>query len=136
MFCFVLQILSFRYKILGCECQLKHFEEAGLIHDMPQAEKDALYIYDFMKTTCKNKGHTYLPDNFKQVKMFGDYKVQDQESAMEFLEQNRVIHRERNKKRVYLRRLWKSETDIDQCIDDLYAKQSKDPWSFEVDLER
>ena len=60
----------------GLEASLQVLIDSGLFEKMSPIEKDALYIYDVMKTSCRRFGHTYLfAKTLHQSKMFGEYQV-------------------------------------------------------------
>ncbi|KAK7108691.1 hypothetical protein V1264_016376 [Littorina saxatilis] len=111
------RIMARRFKVYGIEANYKAYQAAGLMDQIPQVEKDALYIYEVLKTDASRDGHTFIsfPD-LRQHRHFAqiDHEVSDWSPALAFLSRNEVTVEERFKvmRNVFLYHNWKAEVDI------------------------
>ena len=82
----------------GVEANCKAFEAAGLMAGMPPVHRDALYIYEVLKTDASRDGHTYV--SFPDLRQHWHWAhlthaVSDWSPALTFLAQNGVTREER-----------------------------------------
>ena len=54
------QIIKRKLKIVGTEASWRSFEKAGILPRIPQKEKDALFIYEMLKTDSQKWGNVYM----------------------------------------------------------------------------
>ena len=55
------QVMKSEFAIYSLEASLKDFKDTGIIKNIPEVEKDALYIYHVLKEDARAFGHTYVP---------------------------------------------------------------------------
>ena len=65
-----------KLKLLGVEASLLSFQTAGYlaVGQLPNKQRDALYIYDVLKKDAKMDGHVYVP--FKKLEKHWLFKNQ------------------------------------------------------------
>ena len=56
-----LQIVKKKLRLYGLEASLKAYLDSGLLSCTPLTPRDALYVYEVMKTDAKRDGHIYIP---------------------------------------------------------------------------
>eukprot|EP00058_Branchiostoma_floridae_P013314 XP_002598802.1 hypothetical protein BRAFLDRAFT_74521 [Branchiostoma floridae] len=52
--------------------------------------KDAIYIYDFIKSKCRREGHTFVYEKSLHRRSFRDHDIVDRVRAMQFLVDNKI----------------------------------------------
>uniref|UniRef100_UPI00398E6F11 DNA helicase B n=1 Tax=Pristiophorus japonicus TaxID=55135 RepID=UPI00398E6F11 len=124
------RILSKELNFIGCEASLLAFEEADLLRTIPELQKHALVIYDKLKQTCWNKGHTYVNVDELTAIRPSEFRVESGWESLTFLKEYKIIVIE--KKRVYLTRFYKYEKEIATCIKELVERP---PWCISVIVE-
>uniref|UniRef100_A0A8C5TVC7 DNA helicase B n=1 Tax=Malurus cyaneus samueli TaxID=2593467 RepID=A0A8C5TVC7_9PASS len=106
-------------------CQCEH-----LLRKIPDLQKNALILYDRLKTHCRQMGHTY-EDQDELARFVSKYmSIEQVWQALEFLKDWNVVIRE--KKLVFLPHLYKSEKDIAMYIGDLLNRT----WKLDVDVKK
>ena len=62
----------------GFEASLKRYESCDIMAGIQQPYKDAIHIYDVLKSLSHQYGHTFLyKASLEHSKFFGDYKVRN-----------------------------------------------------------
>ena len=118
----------------GCEASLLSIKRADIFDSLEQVNKDALVIYDFLKTDSRQHGHTQI--SLDRLKQKLEKECPDFDDAMKFLKRNKVVKETEieHDPKVCLQQLWNYERKISEGIRDLYKKQCEDPMELEVDL--
>ncbi|XP_041071535.1 DNA helicase B isoform X2 [Carcharodon carcharias] len=120
-------ILTQELGLIGCEATLLAFEESDLLRTIPELQRHALVIYDRLKQTCWNKGHTYLHiDELTNLRP-SEFSIESAWESLKFLKDRKIIVTE--KKRVYLTRFYNYEKEIALGIKELVEKPS---WQISV----
>lgn len=111
-------------------------QRAGLFDNLDQVNKEALIIYDFLKTDSRQNGHTQISLAKLKMKMENECRVFDE--ALKFLKRHKITKEVEidNDMKVCLQQLYNYERKITEGINTLYKKQLEDPWELDVDLER
>ncbi|NXM81678.1 HELB helicase, partial [Oenanthe oenanthe] len=107
-------------------CQCEH-----LLWKIPDLQKNALILYDQLKTRCRQMGHTYEDQDELAHFVSRHMSIEDVWQSLEFLKDQNVVIRE--KKLVFLPHLYKSEKDIAMYVGDLL---SNDTWKLDVDMKK
>ncbi|XP_029600999.1 DNA helicase B-like isoform X2 [Salmo trutta] len=104
-------------RVVHCEAQLRSFHECKLFQEIPLKQRNALRVYDSLKTHCYRTGSTYteLPTLCDEVRR-GWKSVVEMEvwDAVHFLKELGVVVRDRQK--VALQNLHSYETGIAECL--------------------
>ncbi|XP_076076993.1 DNA helicase B-like isoform X1 [Mytilus galloprovincialis] len=129
------KLLNKDYDLVGCEVALMSIQRAGLFDDLDQVNKEALIIYDFLKTDSRQNGHTQISLAKLKMKMENECRVFDE--ALKFLKRHKITKEVEidNDIKVCLQQLYNYERKITEGINTLYKKQLEDPWELDVDLE-
>ncbi|OWK60724.1 DNA helicase B [Lonchura striata] len=107
-------------------CQCEH-----LLWKIPDLQKNALILYDQLKTRCRQMGHTYEDQDELARLVSKHMSIEHVWQSLEFLrDQNVVI---RDKKLVFLPHLYKSEKDIAMYVGDLLSNHT---WKLDVDVKK
>nr|XP_014126699.1 DNA helicase B [Zonotrichia albicollis] len=107
-------------------CQCEH-----LLRKIPVLQKNALILYDQLKTRCRQMGHTYEDQDELARLLSKHMSIEHVWQSLEFLKDQNVVIRE--KKLVFLPHLYKSEKDIAMYVGDLLAKHT---WKLDVDVKK
>ncbi|NWT22971.1 HELB helicase, partial [Cardinalis cardinalis] len=107
-------------------CQCEH-----LLWKIPVLQKNALILYDQLKTHCRQMGHTYEDQDELARLVSKHMSIEHVWQSLEFLKDQNVVIRE--KKLVFLPHLYKSEKDIAMYVGDLLAKHT---WKLDVDVRK
>ncbi|XP_059702944.1 DNA helicase B [Haemorhous mexicanus] len=107
-------------------CQCEH-----LLWKIPDLQKNALILYDQLKTCCRQMGHTYEDQDELARLVSKRMSIEHVWQSLEFLKDQNVVIRE--KKLVFLPHLYKSEKDIAMYVGDLLAKHT---WKLDVDVKK
>ncbi|XP_058660988.1 DNA helicase B isoform X2 [Ammospiza caudacuta] len=107
-------------------CQCEH-----LLWKIPVLQKNALILYDQLKTRCRQMGHTYEDQDELARLLSKHMSIEHVWQSLEFLKDQNVVIRE--KKLVFLPHLYKSEKDIAMYVGDLLAKHT---WKLDVDVRK
>ncbi|NWY94583.1 HELB helicase, partial [Loxia curvirostra] len=107
-------------------CQCEH-----LLRKIPDLQKNALILYDQLKTRCRQMGHTYEDQDELARLVSKHMSIEHVWQSLEFLKDQNVVIRE--KKLVFLPHLYKSEKDIAMYVGDLLAKHT---WKLDVDVKK
>ncbi|NWV86569.1 HELB helicase, partial [Dasyornis broadbenti] len=107
-------------------CQCEH-----LLRKIPDLQKNALILYDQLKTRCRQMGHTYEDQDELAHFVSKHMSIEHVWQSLEFLKDQNVVIRE--KKLVFLPHLYKSEKDIAMYVGDLLSNHT---WKLDVDVEK
>ncbi|XP_066039302.1 DNA helicase B isoform X1 [Chamaea fasciata] len=107
-------------------CQCEH-----LLLKIPDLQKNALILYDQLKTCCRQMGHTYEDQDELAHFVSKHMSIEHVWQALEFLKDQNVVIRE--KKLVFLPHLYKSEKDIAMYVGDLLSNHT---WKLDVDVKK
>ncbi|NXI16770.1 HELB helicase, partial [Irena cyanogastra] len=107
-------------------CQCEH-----LLWKIPELQKNALILYDQLKTCCRQMGHTYEDQDELARFVSKHMSIEHVWQSLEFLKDQNVVIRE--KKLVFLPHLYKSEKDIAMYVGDLLSNHT---WKLDVDVEK
>ncbi|NWR52527.1 HELB helicase, partial [Regulus satrapa] len=107
-------------------CQCEH-----LLRKIPDLQKNALILYDQLKTRCRQMGHTYEDQDELARFVSKQMSIEHVWQSLQFLKGQNVVIRE--KKLVFLPHLYKSEKDIAMYVGDLLSNHS---WKLDVDVRK
>ncbi|NXC05704.1 HELB helicase, partial [Orthonyx spaldingii] len=107
-------------------CQCEH-----LLWKIPDLKKNALILYDQLKTRCREMGHTYEDQDELARFVSKHMSIEHVWQSLEFLKAQDVVIRK--KKLVFLPHLYKSEKDIAICVGDLLSNHT---WKLDVDVKK
>nr|XP_054487431.1 DNA helicase B [Agelaius phoeniceus] len=107
-------------------CQCEH-----LLWKIPVLQKNALILYDQLKTRCRQMGHTYEDQDELARLLSKHMSIEHVWQSLDFLKDQNVVIRE--KKLVFLPHLYQSEKDIAMYVGDLLAKHT---WKLDVDIKK
>uniref|UniRef100_A0A8C0HNA7 DNA helicase B n=1 Tax=Buteo japonicus TaxID=224669 RepID=A0A8C0HNA7_9AVES len=107
-------------------CQCEH-----LLWKIPDLQKNALILYDQLKTRCRDMGHTYEDQEELARFVSKDMSIEHVWQSLEFLKVHNIVIRE--KKLVFLPDLHESEKNIAKYIGDLLSNCS---WQLDVDVRK
>ncbi|NXB81541.1 HELB helicase, partial [Donacobius atricapilla] len=107
-------------------CQCEH-----LLLKIPDLQKNALILYDQLKTRCRQMGHTYEDQDELARFVSKHMSIEHVWQSLEFLKDENVVIRE--KKMVFLPHLYKSEKDIAMYVGDLLSNHT---WKLDVDVKK
>ncbi|NXR67357.1 HELB helicase, partial [Rhadina sibilatrix] len=107
-------------------CQCEH-----LLWKIPDLQKNALILYDQLKTRCRQMGHTYEDQDELARFVSKHMSIEHVWQSLEFLKDQKVVIRE--KKMVFLPHLYKSEKDIAMYVGDLLSNHT---WKLDVDVKK
>ncbi|NXO07305.1 HELB helicase, partial [Oriolus oriolus] len=107
-------------------CQCEH-----LLWKIPDLQKNALILYDQLKTRCRQMGHTYEDQDELARFVSKHMSIEHVWQSLEFLKDQNVVIRE--KKLVFLPHLYKSEKDIAMYVGDLLSNHT---WKLDVDVKK
>ncbi|NXU96752.1 HELB helicase, partial [Cettia cetti] len=107
-------------------CQCEH-----LLLKIPELQKNALILYDQLKTRCRQMGHTYEDQDELAHFVSKHMSIENVWQSLEFLKDENVVIRE--KKLVFLPHLYKSEKDIARYVGDLLSSHT---WKLDVDVKK
>lgn len=135
MFAFTLFGEKIVYKELNlpyCEATWAAFNQCKhLLWKIPDLQKNALILYDQLKTRCRQLGHTYEDQDELARVVSKHMSIEHVWQSLEFLRDQNVVIRE--KKLVFLPHLYKSEKDIAMYIGDLLSNHT---WKLDVDVKK
>ncbi|NWX30993.1 HELB helicase, partial [Notiomystis cincta] len=107
-------------------CQCEH-----LLWKIPDLQKNALILYDQLKTRCRQMGHTYEDQDELARFVSKHMSIEQVWQSLEFLKDQNVVIKE--KKLVFLPHLYKSEKDIATYVSDLLSNHT---WKLDVDVKK
>ncbi|XP_068046263.1 DNA helicase B [Anomalospiza imberbis] len=107
-------------------CQCEH-----LLWKIPDLQKNALILYDQLKTHCRQMGHTYEDQDELARLVSKHMSIEHVWQSLEFLKDQDVVIRE--KKLVFLPHLYRSEKDIAMYVGDLLSNHT---WKLDVDVKK
>ncbi|NXO22894.1 HELB helicase, partial [Cisticola juncidis] len=107
-------------------CQCEH-----LLRKIPDLQRNALILYDQLKTRCRQMGHTYEDQDELARFVSKHMSIEHVWQSLEFLKDKNVVIRE--KKLVFLPHLYKSEKDIAMYVGDLLSNHT---WKLDVDVKK
>lgn len=128
-------IVAKECSVVGMETSSDALERSGLMANVPQVEKDAILMYEYIKRKTKEEGHTCV--KFDSIMDYFGSQLGLIEEAHQFLEQNKVTKTklEGGYRMVYLMYLWKAEKKIASSISTLFHLQEGQPWKLDVEWE-
>ncbi|XP_035686806.1 DNA helicase B-like [Branchiostoma floridae] len=127
-------IMYWKHRFIGVEATLDAFKHCSLLERFPPTEKDAIYIYDFIKSKCRREGHTFVYEKSLHRRSFRDHDIVDRARAMQFLVDNKITVQLEGK--VALKRYHDYENNIRGGIDKLLEKDKISKWVIDsADLE-
>ncbi|RMC09992.1 hypothetical protein DUI87_12782 [Hirundo rustica rustica] len=103
----------------------------GFNRKIPDLQKNALILYDQLKTCCRQMGHTYEDQDELARFVSKHMSIEHVWQSLEFLKDQNIVIRE--KTLVFLPHLYKSEKDIAMCVGDLLSNH---PWKLDVDVKK
>ncbi|NXO82104.1 HELB helicase, partial [Sitta europaea] len=107
-------------------CQCEH-----LLWKIPDLQKNALILYDQLKTRCRQMGHTYEDQDELARFVSKHMSIEHVWQSLKFLKDQNVVIKE--KKLVFLPHLYKSEKDIAMYVGDLLSNPT---WKLDVDVKK
>ncbi|XP_059171431.1 DNA helicase B-like [Physella acuta] len=135
-------IIGKKLHIYGTEAKLKTYKEMGYMSKTPQTPKDAVYIYDVLKTDSSRNGNMYM--GLKKLKLSNllkklDYSITSDKrwsEALTYLENNGVIKCEvvQGDTNVFLLHNWKAEVDATLGVETILKRHQTDPLQWDVDF--
>ena len=84
----ILQIVAKECGVLGVETSSDALERSGLMTKVPQVQKEAILIYEYIKRKTKEEGHTCV--KFDSIMDYFGSQISLIEEAHQFLEKNKV----------------------------------------------
>ncbi|XP_053799203.1 DNA helicase B [Vidua chalybeata] len=107
-------------------CQCEH-----LLWKIPDLQKNALILYDQLKSRCRQMGHTYEDQDELARLVSKHMSIEHVWQSLEFLKEQNVVIRE--KTLVFLPHLYRSEKDIAMYVGDLLSNHT---WKLDVDVKK
>ncbi|NXQ00465.1 HELB helicase, partial [Vidua macroura] len=107
-------------------CQCEH-----LLWKIPDLQKNALILYDQLKSRCRQMGHTYEDQDELARLVSKHMSIEHVWQSLEFLKDQNVVIRE--KTLVFLPHLYRSEKDIAMYVGDLLSNHT---WKLDVDVKK
>ncbi|NXT80577.1 HELB helicase, partial [Zapornia atra] len=113
-----------------CEATWAGFCQCGdLLCKIPELQKNALILYNQLKKQCREMGHTYEDQDELARLVSKDMPIEHAWQSLEFLKDQNIVIRE--KTRVFLPHLYRSEKDIAKYIGGLLSDCS---WQLSGDV--
>ena len=131
---FPLQVMSKELKLVRCEAQLRAFDECRLLGQIPDLQRNALRVYDYLKSYCYRTGSTYMDIKPLCQDLRQKVGLADEEgvwNAVHFLKELGVLKSDRQ--RVAIRNLFSYEKGINDCLGALVEGE---PWRIPLDVRR
>ncbi|NXN00781.1 HELB helicase, partial [Sylvia borin] len=125
------RIMYKELKLPHCEATWAAFCQCEDLLKIPDLQKNALILYDQLKTRCRQMGHTYEDQDELARFVSKHMSIEHVWQALEFLKDQNVVIRE--KKLVFLPYLYKSEKDIAMYVGDLLSNHT---WKLDVDVKK
>ncbi|RUS75772.1 hypothetical protein EGW08_016458 [Elysia chlorotica] len=140
-FCFR-EIVKRKLRLYGLEASLKEYKNAGFMSITPLTQRDALHIYEVMKTDAKRDGHVYIPFRILRGHIYFrrlDYQIDGLERwelALDYLETNGVTQTEEfaGDRNIFLHHNWQAEVDTTEAVSSILDRHQLDPLDWDVDL--
>ena len=85
--CF-LQVVAKECSVVGVETSHQALERSGLLSKVPQVEREAILMYEYIKRKTKEEGHTCV--KFDAIMNYFGSELGLIEDAHQFLEKNKV----------------------------------------------
>ncbi|MGH0175889.1 UNVERIFIED_CONTAM: hypothetical protein FKN15_005898 [Acipenser sinensis] len=124
-------VMTFRdLGLVRCEATLEAFRQCELLPKIPELQRHALLLYDELKRSSREWGHTYISvENLtRALRHIPDEKTWE---SLEFLKDEKVVVQE--SKRVFLRHLYQYEKGIAECVEKLARMP---PWCIDLDVKQ
>ncbi|GFO01670.1 helicase (DNA) b [Plakobranchus ocellatus] len=141
-FCFR-EIIIRNLHLDGIEASLQTYRDAGFLLITPQREKDAIYIYDVLKTDAKREGHMYMP--FKILRGYYHFRKLDYQInglkrwklALDYLDTSGVVKREDfgGDTSIFIMRNWQAEVDSAEAVNQILNRHQREPFVWDVDMQ-
>ena len=134
------KLVSRRFGINNCEASLRAFYVSDIINSVANPQRDALHVYDELKTFCRVKGHTYvrIPE-LKALCTTRDFEIENWTAVREFLKDHQITVEEKKpnaRSHVYLSMYWSAEKNVANFFCKLKKLHQAEPWKFQIDLNR
>ncbi|XP_035686500.1 DNA helicase B-like isoform X2 [Branchiostoma floridae] len=110
-------IMYQEHQFIGVEATLDAFKRCDLLKEFPPTKRDAIYIYDFIKSQCRKAGHTFVDKESLRLR---------DNNTLKFLEENKITVQLEEK--VALKRYYDYENNIRGGIETLLAKDKISKW--------
>ncbi|XP_062338717.1 DNA helicase B [Osmerus eperlanus] len=127
-------VMSKELKLIRCEAQLRAFDECRLLWQIPDLQRNALRVYDYLKSYCYRTGSTYMDIKPLCQDLRQKVGLADEEgvwNAVHFLKEQGVLKSDRQK--VAIRNLFSYEKGINDCLGALVEGE---PWRIPLDVRR
>ncbi|XP_052808571.1 DNA helicase B-like isoform X2 [Mya arenaria] len=120
--------------LLGFETSSEALVRSGLMGKVPEEERGAIYMYEYIKRDTRENGHTCVLCE-KMMDALGP-TVRTLEESLEFLNGCKITKTvvEGSRRLVYLMTLWKAEQKIAKGVDKLIRLNTEQPWELDVDF--
>lgn len=114
------------------EARLKTLRECGhLFEKIPELQKNALIVYEKLKQSCMEDGHTYEEQDELTRMVSKEMSVDQAWKALKFMKDEEIVIME--KERVFLPKLYKFEKQIADIVCRLTKKP---PWHLHIDVKK
>ena len=126
--------MSKELKLVRCEAQLRAFDECRLLWRIPDLQRNALRVYDYLKRYCYRTGNTYMDIKPLCEDLRQKVGLADEEgvwNAVHFLKEQGVLKSDRQK--VAIRNLFSYEKGINDCLGALVEGE---PWRIPLDVRK
>ncbi|KAK1166761.1 DNA helicase B isoform X1 [Acipenser oxyrinchus oxyrinchus] len=116
--------------LVRCEATLEAFRQCDLLPKIPELQRHALLLYDELKRSSREWGHTYITvENLTRA--LRHIPIEKAWESLKFLKDQKVVVQERN--RVFLRHLYQYEKEIAECVEKLARMP---PWCIDLDVKQ
>ncbi|XP_058883881.1 DNA helicase B-like [Acipenser ruthenus] len=116
--------------LVRCEATLEAFRQCDLLPKIPELQHHALLLYDELKRSSREWGHTYISvENLTRA--LRHIPIEKAWESLKFLKDEKVVVQE--SKRVFLRHLYRYEKGIAECVEKLARMP---PWCIDLDVKQ
>lgn len=116
--------------LVRCEATLEAFRQCDLLPKIPELQRHALLLYDELKRSSREWGHTYISvENLTRA--LRHIPIEKAWESLKFLKDEKVVVQE--SKRVFLRHLYQYEKGIAECVEKLARMP---PWCIDLDVKQ
>ncbi|KAJ7329790.1 hypothetical protein JRQ81_015964 [Phrynocephalus forsythii] len=114
------------------EARLKNLRECGpVFQKVPELQKNALIVYEKLKQSCREDGHTYKEQDELTRMVSKEMSVDQAWKALRFMKDEEIVIME--KEHVFLPGLYNSEKRVADIVHHLIEKP---PWRMHVDVKK
>ncbi|XP_062989987.1 DNA helicase B [Elgaria multicarinata webbii] len=107
-----------------CECK-------QLLQKIPDLQKNALIVYEKLKQSCRQMGHTYEEREVLTRMVLKEMPVEHAWESLKFMKDEKIVVTEGEC--VFLPKFYKSELEIATAVQKL---RGKSPWQLHVDVKK